>query len=383
MPLGRGRILAINPGSTSTKLGVYTKNGAEFVHTVRHTDEDLAQFRGRPVLEQVDYRAGQIRHELQKAGYGAGKFEAIVGRGGLLPPVASGTYLVDDVMLEQLRLARRGEHASNLGAVLAHLFAKADGVKAYVVDPVSVDEWQECARLSGSALMQRSCLSHALNTKAVARRFAREQHREYREMRMIVVHMGSGISVSAHEDGQMIDSNTGEEGPFGIDRSGSLPVQQLIKICFSGVYTQNQLNQLVFGDGGLSSYLGTKDFIEVERRIDAGEQQAATVFRAMVYQIAKEAGAMAAVLRGKVDGVLLTGGMAHSKRIVSLLSEYLEWIAPIKVYPGEDELQSLSDGVFRVLGGEEQPKTLQPESLASNALTMTAGGNKVRADSSQ
>jgi butyrate kinase len=370
MPHGSGRILAINPGSTSTKLGVYTKNGAEVVHTVRHTDEDLLQFRERPVLDQLDYRAGQIRSKLQKAGYGLGVFEAVVGRGGLLPPVASGTYLVDDVMLEQLRLARRGEHASNLGAVLAHLFAKAAGVNAYVVDPVSVDEWQDCARISGSALVQRSCLSHALNTKAVARRFAREQHREYGEMRVIVVHMGSGISVSAHQDGQMIDSNTGEEGPFGMDRSGSLPVQQLIKICFSGVYTQNQLDRLVFGSGGLSSYLSTKDLNEVERRIDAGDERAAVVFGAMVYQIAKEAGAMASVLRGKVDAVLLTGGMAHSKRIVSLLSEYLEWIAPITVYPGEDELQSLSDGVFRVLSGEEQPKALQLESLALNALTI-------------
>ena len=186
---------------------------------------------------------------------------------------------------------------------------------------------------------------------------------------MIVVHMGSGISVSAHQDGKMIDSNTGEEGPFGIDRSGLLPVQQLIRVCFSGVYTQNQLNQLVFGDGGLSSYLGTKDLIEVERRIDAGDEQATVVFGAMVYQIAKEAGAMAVVLQ-KVDAVLLTGGMAHSKRIVSLLSEYLEWMAPIRVYPGEDELQSLSDGLFRVLRGEEQPKTLQLESLASDALTI-------------
>ena len=370
MPQGSGRILVINPGSTSTKFGVYTKDAAELVHTVLHTDEDLAQFRGHPVLDQLDYRAGQIKSELQKAGYGAGEFDAVVGRGGLLPPVASGTYLVDDVMLEQIRLARSGEHASNLGGVLAHLFAKAAGVNAYVVDPVSVDEWQECARISGSALVQRSCLCHALNTKAVARRFAREQHCEYREMRVIVVHMGSGISVSAHQNGHMIDNNNGEEGPFGIDRSGSLPVQQLIKICFSGVYTQDQLNQLVFGSGGLSSYLGTKDLVEVERRIDAGEEQAAAVFGAMVYQIAKEAGAMAAVLRGKVDAVLLTGGMAHSKRIVSQLSEYLEWIAPIKVYPGEDELQALSDGVFRVLSGEEQPKTLPPESLASDALTI-------------
>jgi len=219
------------------------------VRTVRHTDEDLAQVRGRSVLDQLDYRAGQIESELQSAG-DAGKYDAIAGRGGLLPPVTSGIYLVDNAMLEELRLARGGEHASNLGAVLAHLFAKAAGVNAYVVDPVSVDEWQDCARISGSALMQRSCLCHALNTKAVAKRFAREQHREYKTMRLIVVHMGSGISVSAHQEGQMIDNNTGEDGPFGIDRSGSLPVQQLIKICFSGAYTQKQLDQLVFGGGG-------------------------------------------------------------------------------------------------------------------------------------
>ncbi len=370
MPHGSGRILAINPGSTSTKFGVFTKDGVELVHVVRHTDEDLAQFRGHPMLDQLDYRAGQIKSELRKAGYGADEFVAIVGRGGLLPPVASGTYLVDDVMLEQLRLAHRGEHASNLGAVLAHLFANAAGVNAYVVDPVSVDEWQECARISGSVLVQRSCLCHALNTKAVARRFARENGREYKQMRLIVIHMGSGISVSAHQEGRMIDNNSGEEGPFGMDRSGSLPVQQLIKICFSGIYTQSQLNYLVFGGGGLSSYLGTKDLIEVERRVDAGEEQATTVFGAMVYQIAKEAAAMAAVLRGKVDAVLLTGGMAHSKRIVSLLHGYLDWIAPIEVYPGEDELQSLSDGVFRVLSGEEQPKTLQVEPLASDASSI-------------
>ena len=366
MPHGSGRVLVINPGSTSTKFGVYTKDGPEFVRTVHHSDEDLAQFHGHSVLDQLDYRAGQIKSELQKAGYGAGasEFDAIVGRGGLLPPVASGTYLVDEVMIEQLRLARRGEHASNLGAVLAHLFAKEGGVNAYVVDPVSVDEWQDCARMSGSALVQRSCLCHALNTKAVARRFAREQHREYNEMRLIVIHMGSGTSVSAHQDGQMIDNNTGEDGPFGIDRSGSLPVQQLIKLCFSGDYTEKQLDRLVFGAGGVSSYLATKDWIEVERRIDSDDEKAAAVCEAMVYQIAKEAGAMAAVLRGKVDAVLLTGGMAHSKRIVSRLREYLSWIAPIKVYPGEDELQSLVDGAFRVLNGEDHPRTLQLEPRA-------------------
>ncbi len=370
MPHDSVRILAINPGSTSTKFGVYTRSGAEFVRTVRHSVEDLAQFGGRSVLDQHDYRAAQIKRELQQAGYELAGFGAVVGRGGLLPPMTSGTYLVDDVMLDELRFAHLGEHASNLGAVLACSFAKAAGVNAYIVDPVSVDEWQECARISGSTLVQRSCLFHALNTKAVARRFAQEQHHEYADLRLIVVHMGSGNSVSAHQCGRMIECNTGEEGPFGVDRSGSLPVRPLIKACFSGVYTQKQIEDLVFGEGGVASYLGTKDLIEVERRIDSGDAKAALIFQAMIYQIAREVGAMAAVLRGKVDAVLLTGGMAHSERVVRLLSEYVAWIAPISVYPGDDELRALSEGVFRVLDGDEEPKRLQPRRLTSPVLTV-------------
>ncbi len=370
MPHDSVRILAINPGSTSTKFGVYTRDGAELVRTVRHTVEDLAQLSGRSVLDQHDYRAAQIRRELQQSGYDVASFSAVVGRGGLLPPVESGTYLVDDVMLEELRRAYLGEHASNLGAVLACSFAKEAEVDAYVVDPVSVDEWQECARISGSTLVPRSCLFHALNTKAVAKRFARERHRDYADLRLIVVHMGSGNSISAHQDGRMIECNTGEEGPFGVDRSGALPMRPLIKACFSGVYTQQQIENLVFGEGGIASYLGTKDLIEVERRIVSGDTKAALVFQAMIYQIAKEAGAMAAVLRGKVDAVLLTGGMAHSERVVRLLSEYIAWIAPISVYPGDDELRALSEGVFRVLDGDEQPKKLQPRALTSPVLAV-------------
>jgi butyrate kinase len=358
LPRASGRILVINPGSTSTKIGVYRADGAEFARTLPHTDEELAPFRERPVLDQKDYRAERIRNELERAGYSATGFDAVAGRGGLLPPLASGTYLVDDAMLEELRLARMGEHASNLGAVLADAFAKAAGVNAYIVDPVSVDEWQDFARITGLPLITRVCQSHALNTKAVARRFAREQHREYEAMRLIVVHMGSGNSVSAHENGRMIDNNTGDDGPFGADRSGSLPVRQLIKVCFSGNYTQRQLEHLVFGGGGLASYLGTKDLMEVERRIESGNALAAAVLDAMIYQVAKEVGAMAAVLRGKVDAVLLTGGMAHSKRIVSALSDYVGWIAPIHVYPGEDEMRSLAEGVFRVLSGEELPRRI-------------------------
>ena len=262
-------------------------------------------------------------------------------------------------MVEELRLARRGQHASNLGALLAQRFAQAAGINAYIVDPVTVDEWQECARPSGSPLVERTSISHVLNTKAVARRYAREQGRAYPELRLIVAHLGSGITVSAHQDGRMIDSNSIEEGPFGVDRTGGLPVRALVRLCFSGNYTKEQMDRHLFGDGGLFAYLGTRDMIEVERRIDAGDPKAALIFESMVYQIGKEAGAMAAVLKGKVDVVLLTGGIAHSERVVRQLRGYLEWIAPVRVYPGEDELQALAEGVFRVLNGEEQAKRLE------------------------
>jgi butyrate kinase len=264
-------------------------------------------------------------------------------------------------MVEELRLARRGEHASNLGALLALRFAQAAGVNAYIVDPVTADEWQECARLSGSPLIERSPIGHVLNTRAVARRFARGQGSPYEALRMIVLHMGSGITVSAHRGGRMIDSNTIEEGPFGPDRTGGLPVREVIKLCFSGRFAQKEIDHKVFGNGGLFAYLGTRDLQEVERRIAAGDRESALVLDAMVYQIAKEAGAMAAVLEGRVDAVLLTGGMAHSERVVEGLRGYLGWIASIGVYPGEDELQALAEGVFRVLDGEEKAKRLWEE----------------------
>jgi butyrate kinase len=353
------QVLVINPGSTSTKFAVFTRKGAEWVTVIRHGDEELEQFRGRSMLARAGYRAGLIENALHAAGYDPRQFAAVAGRGGLLPPMECGTYLVDDAIIEELRLARRGEHASNLGAVLALRFAKAAGVNAYVVDPVTVDEWQDCARISGLPLVQRSCVGHALNIKAVARRFAREQGRAYADLRLIVAHMGSGITVSAHLGGRMIDNNTPEEGPFGPDRTGWLPVRELIKVCFSGIYNEKQLDRMVFGEGGLFAYLGTRDLSEVERRIDVGDATAAAVYDAMIYQIAKEAGAMAAVLCGSVDAVLLTGGMAHSQRMVERLRRYVEWIAPITVYPGEDELLALAEGVFRVLDGEETAKRLE------------------------
>lgn len=355
-PKNGTRVLVINPGSTSTKIGVFRRDGAEWTFTARHDDRELDRFRGWSLLAQTGFRAEVIRNALAAAGYDPAGFAAVAGRGGFLPPMACGTWLVNDAMVEELRLARRGEHASNLGAVLALQFARQAGVNAYIVDPVTVDEWQDCARVSGTPLIERSPIGHVLNIKATARRFAREQGRDYAALRLIIIHLGSGITVSAHRGGRMIDQNTPEEGPLGPDRTGWLPVRQLINLCFSGRYNQRQLDRMVFGEGGLYAYLGTRDLVEVEQRIDAADQLADQVYEAMIYQVAKEAGAMAAVLEGRVDAVLLTGGMANSKRLVSRLRAFIEWIAPVSVYPGEDELLALAEGVFRVLDGEEQAK---------------------------
>ena len=231
----------------------------------------MAQFRGRAILDQQQFRSAQIEAVLSEAGHNVREVHAVVGRGGLLPPLASGTYVVNKEMLDELRTARRGEHAANLGAFLAHDIAQEAGAEAYVVDPVSVDEWPECVRLSGSALLKRQCLSHALNSKAVAKRYARERGERYESLRLIVAHLGSGISVSAHEDGLMVDvTNSREEGAFSTERAGAVPVMQLVNLCFSGQYTQQQVEDLLFRDGGLCSYLGTKDLMEVERRIAGG-----------------------------------------------------------------------------------------------------------------
>ncbi len=359
MPVGELRILAINPGSTSTKLALYVDERPDFVLNLRHSDNEMAQFRGRPILEQQQFRTGQIKAAIRERGHEVNELHAVVARGGLLPALASGTYIVNHEMLDELRLARRGEHAANLGAFLAYEIAQEINVPAFVVDPVSVDEWPQRARLSGSALLERQCLSHALNSKAVAKRYARERGEPYESLYLIVAHLGSGISVSAHENALMVDvTNSREEGAFSTERAGGVPVMQLVDLCFSGKHTQEQVEALLFRDGGLYSYLGTKDLVEVERRMDAGGTTAKIVFEAMVYQIAKEIGAMAAVLRGRANAVLLTGGMAHSQRLVSAVTEYISWIAPIAVYPGEDELQALVEGALRVLRHEEESRTL-------------------------
>jgi butyrate kinase len=356
------RILTINPGSTSTKIGIFVDDRVQQTWTLRHSDDEMAKFKGRPIIEQEDFRRALIERELTAHGVPLASFHAVVGRGGLLRPLVSGTYRVDDVMLEELRLAPRGEHASNLGAILAHGLAQSIGVSAYVVDPVSVNERSARARLSGTALLERDGFCHALNSKATAKRYAREQGRAYADLRLVVAHLGGGVCISAHQCGKMVDvTDADQEGPFSPERSGTVPTTALVRLCFSGKYTQKEIARMLVGEGGLYSYLGTKDLVEAQKRAASGDAKAALVLGAMAYQIAKDIGAMAAVLEGRVDAVLLTGGMAHSKSLVDAVSVAVGWIAPVVVYPGEEELQALAEGGLRVLRGEE-PAMEFPES---------------------
>ena len=354
------RVLTVNPGSTSTKIAVFAGDEPECVRHLEHSETELATFRGRPVLEQTAFRMEAIERELRDAGYALDGFDAVAGRGGLMRPVVSGTYRVNQAMLDDLRGAPFGEqHASNMGAFLALALAEHGGAQAFVVDPVSVDELTDKARISGSALVERRSLSHALNTKAVARRYARERGKAYEDLRLVIGHLASGISVSAHCGGRMVDVNLGgQEGAFSTERSGGLQLLGVVDLCFSGRYTESALWDAFIREGGLYSYLGTKDLREVEQRIASGDAKAALVFEAMAYQIAKDIGAMATVLDGRLDAILLTGGMARSEKLMTAIREAVEWIAPVAVYPGEDELKSLAEGALRVLRGEETARDL-------------------------
>jgi butyrate kinase len=346
-------LLVINPGSASTKFGLYHDAEPLLIRNLQHSKASLAAC-GSGVLAQLQLRLQGIENELEASGMRLDGIAAVAGRGGLLRPVPGGVYHVNDAMLEELRRAERGDHAANLGAFLAHAIASRIGVAAYIVDPVSVDEWTKVARLSGCAQLDRPCLSHALNSKAIARRYASEVGKSYEDLRLVVAHLGSGHTISAHASGRMIDAtNSREEGAFSTERAGSVPALELVRLCFCGRYTQEQVERLLTREGGLISYLGTADLREVEQRIEQGDQHAGLVFRAMVYQIAKEIGAMSCVLRGRVDAILLTGGMSHSQRLTFAISEAVKWIAPARIYAGEDELRALAEGVLRVMRHEE------------------------------
>ncbi len=355
--LGRFLILAINPGSTSTKIAAFRDEEVVFQQTIRHSNEELVAY--ADIIEQAGFRQDLILTALKANGISLDDLSAVVGRGGLLKPIEGGTYAVNEAMLNDLTEQKRGAHASNLGALLASEIAGPLGIPAFIVDPVCVDEMEPLARLSGVAWIDRDSLFHALNQKAIARQAAKDMQEQYSELNLIVVHLGGGITVGVHRQGRVIDVNNAVcgDGPFSPERAGGVPTASLIKACFSGEYTEEQLKKKLVGGGGLVSYLGTNDAMQVEEKIKRGDKNAQLIYEGMAYQISKEIGAAATVLKGHIDAILITGGLAHSQMLVQWIQERVAFLAPVRIYPGEAELEALAAGGLRVLRAEEQAKT--------------------------
>lgn len=350
-------ILAINPGSTSTKIAIFEDENQIFIKTIRHSAEEISKF--PDVASQFSYRKELILSELQQAGIDLSTLNAIVGRGGLIKPIESGIYEVNATMLQDLKHPVMGEHASNLGGLIAYDIAQDihNGAKAYIADPVVVDELEPIARLSGHPALPRVSIFHALNQKTIGRTYAREIGKKYEELSLIIAHLGGGISVSAHHYGRVIDTNNAldGDGPFSPERSGTLPAGALVDLCCSGEKTKAEIRKMLCGAGGMVAYLGSNNMLEIEKRAEEDPEWAG-IMNAMSYQVAKEIGAMATVLKGQVDAILLTGGIAYGKPVTDFISERVSFIAPVKVYPGEDEMRALALNGLMVLRGEQKVK---------------------------
>ncbi len=358
--MNREFILAINPGSTSTKVAVF--RGEELLHqqNLTHSAEKVGKF--PKITDQYDFRKDAILGWLKEIGVSEKALAAVIGRGGLLKPMPSGTYKVTDAMIEDLKIGVQGEHASNLGGIIAKAIGDMEGIPSFIADPVAVDEFCDLARVSGMPELPRRSLVHALNIKAVARRVAKDMGKELNELNLVMAHLGGGISISPVEKGKIIDANNANEsGPFSPERAGGVPIGDLVKLCYSGKYTQADMKRMLVGKAGLVGYLGTNDARDVIARINEGDIHAELIFDAMAYQIAKEIGAMATVLKGKIDAVVLTGGIAHSKLLCELVEKRVGFIAPFKVYPGEDEMLALAEGANRVVTGSEVAKIYEDE----------------------
>ena len=346
--------LIINPGSTSTKIGVFEDETLLFEETLRHSTEEISQYAS--IVDQKDFRKKIITDLLTEKNFNMKDLNVVVGRGGMLKPIPGGTYAVTDDLLEDLKIGKQGQHASNLGGILAREIGDSLGIPSFIVDPVVVDELCPIARYSGVPELPRTSVFHALNQKAVAKRYAKEIGKDYNTLRLIVVHMGGGVSVGAHENGRIIDvfNALDGDGAFSPERAGAVPSGALIKMCFSGKYTEKEVYSKIVGKGGFNAYLGTNDMREVVKRANEGDTEAANVKEAFIFQVAKDIGSMACVLKGKVDQIIVTGGIAYNAAVVEEIKERAGFIAPFTVYPGEDELLALAQGAIRVLNGEEE-----------------------------
>lgn len=349
-------LLIINPGSTSTKIGVFQDEKELFQETLRHSSDEIAKY--ETIFDQMDFRKDIILNILKEKNFDLNSLSAVVGRGGMLKPMASGTYKVNDKMLEDLKIGVQGQHASNLGGMLANKIAEELNIPSFIVDPVVVDELDNVARVSGVPELPRISKFHALNQKAVAKRYAKENKAKYEDLNLIVVHMGGGVSVGAHKDGKVIDVNNAldGEGPFSPERAGTVPAGQLIRMCYSGEFTEKEIYTKIVGKGGYVAYLNTNDARDVLKLMEAGDKNAELYFNAFIYQVSKSIGEMSAVLKGKVDRIILTGGIAYSEKVEEEIKKRIGWISEITVYPGEDELLALAQGALRVLNGEEEVK---------------------------
>lgn len=348
--------LIINPGSTSTKIGVFEDETLLFEETLRHSTEEIARYAS--IVDQKDFRKQIITDLLSEKQFDLRSLDVVVGRGGMLKPIPGGTYAITEELLQDLIAGRQGQHASNLGGILAKEIGDSLGIPSYIVDPVVVDELQAVARYSGVPELPRTSVFHALNQKAVAKRYAKEVGKPYESLRLIVVHMGGGVSVGAHIGGKVVDvfNALDGDGAFSPERAGAVPSGALVKMCFSGKYTEKEVYGKLVGKGGFNAYLGTNDMRTVTKMANEGDTHAAEVKEAFLYQVAKDIGSMACVLEGKVDQIIVTGGIAYGEDVIANLKEKAGWIAPFTVYPGEDELLALAQGALRVINGEEKAK---------------------------
>lgn len=350
------KLLIINPGSTSTKIGVYEDEKEILVETLRHSSEEIAVY--KEIYDQLNFRKDVILGILKEKDFDISTLDAIVGRGGMLKPMEGGTYPVNESMIEDLKSGIQGQHASNLGGILAYEISKELGLPSFIVDPVVVDELEEVARISGVPELPRKSKFHALNQKAVAKRYGLESGKGYEKLNILVAHLGGGVSVGAHKNGRIIDVNNAldGDGPFSPERAGSVPVGDLIKMCFSGNYTEQEIYSKIVGKGGYVAYLNTNDARDVLKLMGEGSKEAELYYNAFIYQVSKCIGEMATVLCGKVDSIIITGGIAYSEKVISDIEKRVGFIAPITVYPGEDELLALAQGALRVLTGKEEAK---------------------------
>lgn len=352
-------ILAINPGATSTKIGYFEDDVLQWKHELTYSYEKVAEY--QTIMEQYGFRYQDIADYLTTKNLSAGSLDAVVGRGGLLPPVDAGAYLVNDAIMDCLKNRPILEHASNLGASLAKGISEKFGTlecQAYIYDPVTVDQMEDVARISGLALIERKSIGHVLNMRAVCMKVAEDELKKpYEESNFVVAHVGGGSSASAHQKGRMIDLISDDEGLFSAERTGGLPLKEVIPLCYS--YSRQEMTDLTRKKGGLVSYFGTNDARAIEKKAQQGDAKAKIVLEAMAYQIAKTIGELATVLYGKVDGIILTGGLAHSARITELVKERTSFLAPVYIVPGEEELTALAKGARRVLTGQEKANIFQ------------------------